>query len=105
MPKGAAMKPVFSVVFRPDVPIDLNTFEAVMIQNPLGPCAAIRCSEVLETSFGFLQLHPLVGERSHALTLFVPPSDVLYMLRADRNEQFGFLPATATASALPDPIG
>lgn len=99
------MKPVFSVVFRPDVPIDLNTFEAVMIPNPLGPCPAIRCSEVLETSFGFLQLHPLVGERSHGLTLFVPPSDVLYMLRADKTEQFGFLPAPASASAQPDPIG
>lgn len=99
------MKPVFGVTFRPDTPIDLQAFDPVTVDSPLGLCQSIRCSEVRETSFGFLQLLPLAGAKNHALTLFVPPEFVLYMLRADKDEMFGFLPATAAAAAPPGQAG
>ncbi|WP_156391400.1 hypothetical protein [Acidovorax sp. Root70] len=99
------MKPVFGVIFRPDAPIDLSVFNAVMTGSPLGQCPSIRCSEVLETSFGFLQLHPMDGEKNHGLTLFVPPSYVLYMLRAEADKPFGFLPAAPPTGAQSDQVG
>lgn len=99
------MKPVFGVIFRPDAPINLITFDPITVSTPLGPCQSIRCSEVLETSFGFLQLLPMRGAKNHALTLFVPPDFVLYMLRADTDEPFGFLPKAATEISQSDRAG
>lgn len=99
------MKPVFGVTFRPDCPIDAAFFEPITIQTPGGPCQSIRCSEVRETSFGFLQLVPVPGSKSHTLTLFVPPSYVLYMLRAEDDSSIGFLPAASKATAQSDQAG
>lgn len=99
------MKPVFGVTFRPDAPLDLSAFAAVTVDSPLGPCQSIRCSEVRDTSFGFLQLVVLAGEKIHGLTLYVPPSYVLYMLRADSDEPFGFLSAVAATKPRSDPVG
>lgn len=99
------MKPVFGVTFRPDAPVDLSAFGAAITDSPLGPCQSIRCSDVRDTSFGFLQLFPLAGEKNHALTLFVPPSYLLYMLRADTDAPFGFLTAVQAKAPQPDQAG
>ena len=87
------MKPIFGVVFIPDVPIDLATFNPIIIDTPAGRCATLRCTEVRETSFGLLQLVPAVEAGNPALALYVPAGYILYMLRADEAAGIGFLPA------------
>lgn len=99
------MKPVFAVTFRPDCPIELSLFEPLMIQTPAGQCPSILCSEVRETAYGFLQLVPVAEGKTRAMTLFVPPSYVLCMLRAEDEASIGFLPAASKATAQSGPAG
>lgn len=99
------MKPVTTVVFTPDCPVELKDFDPLPYQTPAGLCQTIRCSEVRETLLGFVQLVPFRTDGGLVVTLFVSPAHILYMARCEDDSSVGFLPATEKAAPLPGQAG
>jgi hypothetical protein len=88
------MKPLFGVIFSPDAPIDLTIFGGEPFEFSSIKTMALTCTEVHETSYGFLHLVPRKTDvQQKPLTLFVPPSYILWMAQADSSGQLGFLSA------------
>ena len=99
------MKPVISVAFAPDAPVE--SFLSVYgecIELTQGPTWIVNCSEVRETTWGFLQLVPKEangrlpeGAAESPVSIYVPPHYILWMAQAEQERQLGFLPAKPKA--------
>jgi len=87
------MKPCFAVVFSPDAPIIPALAYPKVINTPHGRLIAINCTNVLETTYGFLQLIQKKEGEIQPLALMVPPSYILWMAQAEHHSQLGFLAA------------
>ena len=89
------MKPMYGVIFSPNVPLDLTLFGGQRFEFGQGDALiktmVLTCSEVNETSFGLLHLVPKELEGQDNMTLFVPPAYILWMVRADKESKLGFL--------------
>lgn len=97
------MKPITAVAFAPGVPFEpFLRIYGTLKRNP--DTWVLNCTDVLDSNYGFLQLvpKPLEGE-SRSLTLFVPASRVLWMLKADSENQLGFLAGLQQEAPQSDP--
>lgn len=91
------MKPHIAIAFFPNVPVEtLIKHNGSVIQTPDGPVRAMSCTEVRETSYGFLELVP-VQEEGMPLPLrwYVPVGYVMWMAQAEKFSPLGFLSTQA----------
>jgi hypothetical protein len=84
--------PITAVAFHPEAP--LEAFASMMRTMKSGESSLryIDCKKVDMTDFGMLRLIPS-GENPGDMAIYVHPSYVAWMLRADDRKQVGFLPA------------
>ncbi len=97
------MKPNYSVALRMDagLPLAYLPIKMMKIHDDLS-VAVLTCSEVLETSFGLLQLIPVAQETfgqvpagsALPVALYVPREAIVWMMRSPREASPGFLQAT-----------
>lgn len=88
------MKPITAVALRTDCALPLEGIQHKLMETPFGALAVLNCTEVQETSYGFVRLL-LKEEGTPELALTVPPGAVAWMLQAEKPSLLGFLATTA----------
>lgn len=85
------MKSTTCVAFFQNTGLPLWLYETELIEMDGSAVIAMNCSEVQETSYGFLRLVPKAGEKHSGMALYVPPSAVAWMAQAERVQVVGFV--------------